>query len=257
MREGVVTFLDVLGWKGIWLRRSLDVIEEMQKLVGIATTLSRGIGLTHVLSISDTIVLLTEGDARKGLELHGRMGAALICESIRLGLPLRGATAFGEFFVADPSFLVGPAVDEAASWHESVDWIGIVQAPSALLVHDGKGSWRKARAPVKGGGSWDIPCVDWPSAWRQDGQDRDDLHESFSVMGPFDPVIAAKYMHTLAFYGDDPTPSPAAPTGSGPLQEPRKDVGGQPRESIEAGGLAERGEPVTAADPPGSGKAAT
>lgn len=206
MSAGTVTFLDVLGWKGIWLRRdSLEVVGQLRKLVESAKRLSRGADKTQVLSISDTIVLLTVGDEAKGVDLHGRVTAELVCESIDCGLPLRGATSVGEFFVDEPSILVGSAVDEAASWHEAVDWIGVVQTTAAFLVHDGTpGAWKMATAPVKVGGPWNLPCADWPSEWRRTGRTKKDLHECFSEMGPFDPTIAAKYKHTLAFYGDDP-----------------------------------------------------
>jgi hypothetical protein len=220
MSAGTVTFLDVLGWKGIWLRRdSLEVVDQLRRLVETAKRLSRGADETQVLSISDTIVLLTVGDAVKGIDLHGRVTAELICESIGYGLPLRGATSVGEFFVEAPSILVGAAVDEAASWHEAVDWIGVVQTPAAFLVHDGtSGAWRRAHAPVKVGGLWELPCADWPAEWRRRGQARKDLHECFSAMGPFDPTIAAKYKHTLLFYGVDPpeagSVAPSAPVTS-------------------------------------------
>lgn len=205
MKSGTVTFLDVLGWKGIWLRRnSSEVVEQLQKLVDLAVRVARGADETRVLSISDTIVLLTEGDGVKGVTLHGQIVAELICESIIYGLPLRGATACGRFFHELPSILVGAAVDEAASWHEATEWIGVVQTPSAFLTHDGVGRWRRYVAPVKTPGKFEIPCVDWPAEWRGRGFKKGDLRREFAAMGPFDTVVAAKYTNTLSFYGDDP-----------------------------------------------------
>ncbi len=209
MVDGTVTFLDVLGWKGIWLRRdSQDVVTQLRKLVETAHKVVRGADETTVLSISDTIVLLTPGDPGRGLKLHGEVVVELICESILVGLPLRGATACGAFFTEKPSILVGAAIDEAASWHEATDWIGVIQTPSAFMVHGGEGPWKYDAPPVKGGAikSYKLPCADWPSTWRKLGHDRRSLQKQFAAMGPFDPSVAAKYTNALLFYGDDPTP---------------------------------------------------
>jgi hypothetical protein len=200
MKKGAVTFLDVLGWKGIWLRRnSLDVVDLLKKLVATAKEEVRGAEPTEVLSISDTLVLLTVG-GEGAVQLHGRVTARLICDSIEYGLPLRGATSFGEFFVDAPSILVGAAVDEAASWHEAADWIGATQTPAAFLSHEVAGLWKGARAPLKGAGPLNLPCVNWPETWRERGRTRKELQACFSMMGPFDPVIAMKYTNTLAFF---------------------------------------------------------
>lgn len=206
MTGGTVTFLDVLGWKGIWLRRdSQDVVTQLRKLVETAQKVVRGANDTTVLSISDTIVLLTPGDPSSGLKLHGEVAVELLCESILVGLPLRGATACGEFFLEKPSILVGAAIDEAASWHEATDWIGVIQTPSAFMVHDGAGPWRSETPPVKGGAirAYRVPCADWPTFWRKSGYDRQALQAGFAAMGPFDPVVATKYTNTLLFYGED------------------------------------------------------
>src|SRR5438034_769767 len=68
LTRGAVTFLDVLGWKGIWLRRDPgDVVGQLEQLVDLAkqtATELRGSELrgsplaaeVRVLSISDTIV---------------------------------------------------------------------------------------------------------------------------------------------------------------------------------------------------------
>jgi hypothetical protein len=206
MTNGTVTFLDVLGWKGIWLRRKgHDVVTQLTKLVEKARTIARGADETNVLSISDTIVLLTTGDASTGLRLHGDIVVELICDSFGAGLPLRGATACGEFYFNAPSILVGAAIDEAASWHEAMDWMGVIQTPSAFLISRAGGQWRDAIPPLKAGGlrSYPIPCADWPDTWRKRGGTRQSLQESFLCMGPFDTSVAAKYTNTLLFYGSD------------------------------------------------------
>lgn len=211
MTKGTVTFLDVLGWKGIWLRRgSTEVVSDLQRLVSLAKDRARGT-TTTVLSISDTIVLMTEEDSTSGLRIHGELASEILCESIVLGLPVRGATSYGEFFHdRNSSILVGAAVDEAASWHEVVDWIGVVQTPSAFLVHDGSSPWRTWAPPVKVPGKWNIPCLDWPPRWVEKGLKNRELRQHFSAMGPFDTKIAAKYANTLEFFANSQSEPPAA-----------------------------------------------
>jgi hypothetical protein len=206
MVVGAVTFLDVLGWKGIWLRRDPDeVVGRLGDLVRRAGAIAvgrRGSDLAsevRVLSISDTIVLLTAGEAAKVLPVHGLICQEVVPESIELGIPLRGATSYGEFSAPEGTILVGPAVDEAASWHEALDWIGVVLTPSAEYRSEPSPPWRKyAKAPVKGLGPRALWCVDWSEKWADDTE----IRKLFSDAGPMDPGIAAKYMNTLDFLRD-------------------------------------------------------
>src|SRR5690554_3410822 len=141
-KKGVVTFLDVLGWKGIWQRKS-DPIGDLETLVKqiaeAAKEKSRGLGsgdtqtetsLTRVMIISDTIVTLTEAamkDASLAIELHGNLCQQAVPESIRLGIPVRGATSYGDVIISsENSIYAGVAIDEAAAWHEQGDWIGVL-----------------------------------------------------------------------------------------------------------------------------------
>lgn len=200
MRRGTVTFLDVLGWKGIWLRQNASTsVRQLSTLVDTASERTRGTNTT-VLSISDTIVLLTEGSP-DSIEIHGSVVASLVCDSLRCSLPLRGATSYGEFYYQGTSIMVGPAIDEAATWHESADWIGVIQTPSAFLQETTAPSWELWQAPIKGHNLGKVPCANWPSQWKQEGQTSDDLRETFSTMGPFDGSVATKYTNALAFFG--------------------------------------------------------
>lgn len=45
-------------------------------------------------------------------------------------LPVRGAIGYGRFCLMD-NMLMGPAVDEVASWYEAVEWLGAVFTPTA------------------------------------------------------------------------------------------------------------------------------
>ena len=84
---------------------------------------------TKVLSISDTIAIFTFGDPYHAIKIHAEICRLAIPESIKRKLPLRGAICYGEFSYRG-NIVVGPAVDEAASWHESTDWIGVILTPA-------------------------------------------------------------------------------------------------------------------------------
>jgi hypothetical protein len=213
MVSGAVTFLDVLGWKGIWLRNDhKEVVRLLESLVRMAERIAdeelRGKTSAlpvRVLSISDTIVLLTEGDVAAVVPIHGLICKALISESVRSGIPVRGATSHGQFYASEGTILVGPAVDEAASWHEALDWIGVVLTPSAEYKHSPVPPWhRYAKAPIKGLGSRALWCVDWSDAWADEGA----IKQLFSQAGPLDVAIAPKYMNTMDFLRERITARP-------------------------------------------------
>lgn len=203
MLTGAVSFLDVLGWKGIWLRHEpKEVVRLLEDLVRLAMSTAeaqRGksdAASTRVLSISDTIVLLTEGLAEDVVPIHGLICKTLLPESVRRGIPLRGATSYGEFSASEGTILIGPAVDEAASWHEGLDWIGVILTPAAEYKHDPADPWIKYnKAPVKGLGSRALWCVDWSTAWA----DESEIKKLFAEAGPMDTTVAAKYMNSFDF----------------------------------------------------------
>ena len=146
--EGTVTFLDVLGWKGIWQKQHdalnilfefIEGIKERAERVnynyGEKEESMRGVETT-VISVSDTIALFTPSheyaDPRHALQIHGEICSFIIPESIKRGIPVRGATSFGRYSIKE-AIMIGPAVDEAASWHEAHDFIGVILTPSANL----------------------------------------------------------------------------------------------------------------------------
>src|SRR5438105_2551204 len=103
--SGVVTFLDVLGWKGVYDRKpdaiaSLTRLIEGLRLRGKENQRGRILNEVLVKSISDTIAMFTfcsEVEMSATIEIHGELCQWLIPESIDAEIPVRGATAFGEF----------------------------------------------------------------------------------------------------------------------------------------------------------------
>jgi hypothetical protein len=215
MKEGAVTLLDVLGWKGIWQRRpdaiqalrgTIDLIRDIQEME--VRDNSRYAGLTPAIwGISDTIALTTYGEASLVLPFHAMISRLLLSFSLTNEFALRGATSYGWFYSED-NMLVGPAVDEVASWYEAVDWIGVIYAPSAFLhsILDssiGADYVRPYKVKVKAGGSFETLCVDWPDGMRnKDGtltNTAKNLVNLFLKSQPITPDLAGKLSNTLTY----------------------------------------------------------
>ncbi len=114
---------------------------------------------------------------------------------------MRGATSYGDYEEAKNIF-VGKAVDEAASWHEQSDWIGVNLTPSAEFVFNAKPKnsvWRPYPAPTKIKSKWEPHCVNWIPSWMKVEEEGMDIRQTFRRLGPLIPEIAGKYTNTLAF----------------------------------------------------------
>jgi len=205
--SGVVTFLDVLGWKGVYDRQSNAIVNLKRLVEGVG---KKAVGMRGrinsdvvVKSISDTIAIFTfcdEKEVTKAIEIHGELCQWLIPESIQSGLPIRGATAYGDFEISE-SIFVGRAVDEAASWHEQGNWIGVNLSPSAdfVFVPDLKSAWTAYDVPIKTSMKWKPRCVNWLSEWIDIESEKKLVRDKFRRMGPILPEIAPKFVNTLTF----------------------------------------------------------
>lgn len=203
-QTGVVTFLDILGWRGIYQRQEQPLLT-LAELVGTLRVLSDD-SATEIKSISDTIAIFTpvrkpsEAETQKAIEHHGRLCVRAICDSIVNHIPVRGATSVGTFELNQDMF-VGRAVDEAAGWYEQGDWIGVHLTPSADFCFDACGSvkWVRYVAPLKSG-PWQTTCARWRPLWDADAGDAAALRTHFTEMGPLTPDISSKFINTLRFY---------------------------------------------------------
>ena len=205
---GAVTFLDVLGWKGIWQQND-TAIEALYSLIKSTVVEAAIISqeyenikefrgkseITKVLSISDTIAFFTSGPSDKAVEIQAKVCSLLLPYALEQELPLRGAISYGEYTIKD-NIMLGYAVDEAASWHEFTDWIGVVLSPSAQMKVNDKAIQKITsyeKIPYKRNEKNLNLCVDWKFS------DRDRLDQVISRKGPHTPEIAPKYLNTLAF----------------------------------------------------------
>ena len=148
MEEAAITFIDVLGWKGIWQREPNPiekvkyVLNEAKKIVHILENNENNIYLTvansvfknlrtEVISISDTIVFITYGECNAAIEFQSGLAIQTITSFLKMNLAVRGAICYGKL-LREENIIVGPAVDEIASWYESADWIGVFLTPTAM-----------------------------------------------------------------------------------------------------------------------------
>jgi hypothetical protein len=208
---GAVAFLDVLGMRGIW-QQDTNMLKKLHALIQetikrskeisdpYANTIEfqnprRGQEITKVLSISDTIALFTTGNSEKTIEIQAKICAWLLEYALLQGIPLRGAISYGDYMLKD-NITLGYAVDEAASWHEATDWIGVILSPSAQIRANGselEAITDYAHIPFKQTEKNLTMCVDW------DIKDKSKLHKVILSKGPHTPEIAPKYLNTLAF----------------------------------------------------------
>lgn len=210
--KGIVTFLDVLGWKGLW-QSNRDAVDHLSRLV--RDTRNKAIEIVKaynekerakdvrykdmkikVLSISDTIVFLTDTESITALSFHAQLCSWILEYALSKKLPLRGAISYGEFTESE-NIMLGPAIDEAAAWHESTDWIGVILTPSAkMYVRNEKIPYiidNYDNIPFKKANKTLKHCVDW-SFSIEDG-----LYDIFLEKGPHMPEVAPKYLNTLEF----------------------------------------------------------
>ena len=140
--EAYLTFADILGWKGIWQRENhvngkkdniLKLIHIKNKLIDIQKQYIEKKDISIDINlISDTFVI-----GCNNLEIHNKLCAELITACLNKKLLIRGATAYGEYYNREMVY-IGQAVDEAASWHEKGEEIGIFYTPSARLKLENK-----------------------------------------------------------------------------------------------------------------------
>jgi hypothetical protein len=146
---GAITFMDFLAWKGLWqqshngehtLERVSGLIDEFrQKLDDLSQNLfvqAKGIRLSKLISISDTIAIFSPKASIISecqlLELHAELSQFILVRCTEEKYPIRGAIAFGEYSIMN-NIMIGPGIDECASWHETGNWIGVHLTPTAQI----------------------------------------------------------------------------------------------------------------------------
>ena len=129
--KGYLIFADILGWKGILKKFSLteEKFGVVNRLLTIRIELENEIkkqnSICSVNLISDTFIIYSQS-----FEMSKNLSKKLMTLCLENNLVIRGAISYGECYNKDTDY-VGPAVDEAASWHDEGEEIGIFCTPSA------------------------------------------------------------------------------------------------------------------------------
>lgn len=127
--KGFLAFADIMGWKGIWQKKHFNPHEGLKTMLKIKRSILK-IETEENLKvnlISDTFIIYSDD-----LKTINKACVKLIESCLKENLVIRGALAYGEYYNLDTVY-VGPAVDEAASWHEKAEEIVIFCTPSAKL----------------------------------------------------------------------------------------------------------------------------
>ena len=130
----------------------------------------------------------------------------------------RGAVSQGWFYWSE-EMLLGPAIDDAASYFEAADWLGVVCTPAAgyaahycisepsLACHGLPHAFLEYDVPMLDSASRRLFAIDWPfffrqsveAAGRHEGSARDFLLQLFS-RSPIPERATAKFSNAVAFY---------------------------------------------------------
>ena len=127
--NGYLIFADILGWKGIWKKYISDKerIDIVNDLIDIRDELKSEEKNCSLNLISDTFII-----SSSNFEMSNKISKKLVELCLERKFVIRGAISYGECYNKDTVY-VGPAVDEAASWHDVGEEIGIFYTPSARL----------------------------------------------------------------------------------------------------------------------------
>lgn len=210
-QTGAITFLDFLGWKGLWQKDNTAPLEGVSRLIDKNKEKLNEITkdyiahddnierVSELISISDTIAIFTPqilGICEKDLiSIHSNTVRYILETSCKEGYAIRGAISYGEYSIKD-NIMIGPGIDECASWHEKCDWIGVHLTPSAQFIIDDCNLPSNIKSydniPIKHG----IPKVKYCVNWKITKEDFESLRKKSKAILP---EIAAKYMNTYDF----------------------------------------------------------
>lgn len=176
-RRGLVAIIGVLGAKGSWRGGGgAGLHARRNDLLGSTRSLLRddclaGKSMTFS-AFSDTMFITVEGKDYDDLLLaFGRTMWQAVTHSIKKDVPVRGCVSCGGYFYSPDNLFTGPAVDEAASYYDLPQWIGISAAPSANSVlsraiprasHRNNRVYRRHDIPLRASVERDAWALNWP-----------------------------------------------------------------------------------------------
>jgi hypothetical protein len=202
-KTGIVVFIDVLGMKGMWNRyKPIEIINKWKKVIGsFRNVLQEGsLNAGYFFRIlSDTIIITIPTELNQSA-IYGTFHILRrpFIDSIRTGLLLRGIVSHGQYYLSQ-QLIIGPAIDDAASYHAQLDWIGIALSPTLPLARGNtvNNSVVNYNIPFKKGQYPGI-ALNWPK-FDSNGECFHILREEQSKV---DPSSKVKYDNTFRFYHD-------------------------------------------------------
>lgn len=221
---GVVIFGDVLGTKGVWKDKNVsEVINKWNRLVTRASNFlkrsERFKGEFSVKAFSDTIVILGNGPNVDNLLMDtGLFIKTFLHVCLMYNFPIRGCFSIGKF-VDSENMMIGPAIDEAASFYEKTNWIGFSATPSSYSVLERLASndeykeklgnlFTRYDVPTKTGvdkQNWVLkinPTIKFPEEIEEELESRGMTIEEichYQLEHPVDPEGSIKWRNTLKF----------------------------------------------------------
>ncbi|MGB6534052.1 MAG: hypothetical protein WBF33_38730 [Candidatus Nitrosopolaris sp.] len=136
-KTGIVVFIDVLGMKGMSQRyKPREIFSKWRNVTGsFSKVLQEGyINAGYFFRIlSDTIIITIPTELNQSA-INGIFDLLRqpFIDSIKTGLLLRGIVSHDEYYLSQ-QLIIGPAVDDAASNHDELDWIGIALSPNVYI----------------------------------------------------------------------------------------------------------------------------
>ncbi len=150
-QDGVVILIDALGVKGIWRtqdpNRVLDrwsaIVKYFQNIQELKPSEGQDMSIideikpwynVHVSNFSDTFIIIItakqgkEFDFEEAMVLSGLIALGGFIEALNFNFLLRGAISYGKIF-RDEHLCIGPAIDDAASWYEKPNFVGVICTP--------------------------------------------------------------------------------------------------------------------------------
>lgn len=236
MHQGLICILDILGTKGIWSEITIDKyfqsVEEVENQLQKAKEYFKSqwpdipVELDF-LSFSDTlIVTLVNTKADELIDPYFFHEVISDFSQLILGIFqsyfshnffLRGAISFGQIEKRGAHF-VGPAVDDAAEYFESIDMIGICLTPKASIAMDFAIDWNKKfngkqagsflikyKTPLKSKQEIDLYLIDWVKHFVDYAKSNPGISPLNTVNSFFSvrniPIVAiSKFTNTINFF---------------------------------------------------------
>jgi hypothetical protein len=136
-KTGIVVFIDVLGMKGMSQRyKPAQIVNKWKNVIGsFSKVLQEGyLDAGYFFRILSDTIIITKPTELNQSAINETFNLLLqpFIDSIKTGLLLRGIVSHGEYYLSQ-QLIIGPAVDDAASNHDQLEWIGIALSPSVAI----------------------------------------------------------------------------------------------------------------------------